>query len=199
MLLAAGSLVARQAVLNSLRRDLEDPDASVSLNTVEYPFDAAHYIGDISVRVQCEHPEMIEKSDVNVEASFIPGGQIGLSELEICLIYLQENHIPASVATPYLHIGETRYGKPIPDRILTPLILLDDAARCALISADSTIRSNISVGPPPQLIICRSGSLVIDTQMLLKPGSVLYRKLPKSCITGLRHVFDRLPRFDWED
>lgn len=199
VLLAAGNLATSQAVLNSLRRDLEDPDAAVSLNTVEYPFDAAHYIGDISVRVQREHPEMIEKSGVNVEASFILGGQIGLGEHEIYLIYPQGNYISTSVETPYLQIGETKYGKPILDRIVTPLTSLEDAARCALVSEDSTIRSNISVGPPLELIIYRSGSLVIDTRMLLKPGSVLYKKLQKSWNTGLRHVFDRLPRFDWED
>ena len=198
VLLSAGNLATSQAVVNALRRDLADPEAPLNLNKVHFPFDAAHYIGEISVRVQNEHPEVMKKSGVNVEASFILGGQIGLGEHEIYLIYPQGNYISTSDETPYLQIGETKYGKPILDRIVTPQTSLEDAARCALVSEDSTMRSNISVGPPLELLIYRADSLTIDTRLLLKPQSALYKKLQKTWNEGLRHVFDRLPRFDWE-
>ena len=198
VLLSAGNLATSQAVVNALRRDLADAEAPVSLNSVHFPFDAAHYIGEISVRVQNEHPEVMKKSGVNVEASFILGGQIGLGEHEIYLIYPQGNYISTSDETPYLQIGETKYGKPILDRIVTPQTSLEDAARCALVSEDSTMRSNISVGPPLELLIYRADSLGVDTRLLLKPQSPLYKKLQKTWNEGLRHVFERLPRFDWE-
>jgi putative proteasome-type protease len=198
VLLSAGNLATSQAVVNALRRDLADAEAPASLNSVHFPFDAAHYIGEISVRVQNEHPEVMKKSGVNVEASFILGGQIGLGEHEIYLIYPQGNYISTSDETPYLQIGETKYGKPILDRIVTPQTSLEDAARCALVSEDSTMRSNISVGPPLELLIYRADSLGVDTRLLLKPQSPLYKKLQKTWNEGLRHVFERLPRFDWE-
>ncbi len=198
VLLSAGNLATSQAVVNALRRDLSDPEAPVSLNSVHFPFDAAHYVGEISVRVQNEHPEVMKKSGVNVEASFILGGQIGLGEHEIYLIYPQGNYISTSDETPYLQIGETKYGKPILDRIVTPQTSLEDAARCALVSEDSTMRSNISVGPPVELLIYRADSLSIDRRLLLKPQSAMFETLQKTWNEGLRMAFDRLPRFDWE-
>ena len=198
VLLSAGNLATSQAVVNALRRDLADPEAPMSLNTVHFPFDAAHYVGEVSVRVQNEHPELMKKSGVNVEASFILGGQIGLGEHEIYLIYPQGNYISTSDETPYLQIGETKYGKPILDRIVTPQTSLEDAARCALVSEDSTMRSNISVGPPLELLIYRADSLAVDTRLLLKPQSPLYKSLQKTWNEGLRDDFERLPRFDWE-
>lgn len=198
VLLSAGNLATSQAVVNALRRDLSDPEAPVSLNSVHFPFDAAHYVGEISVRVQNEHPEVMKKSGVNVEASFILGGQIGLGEHEIYLIYPQGNYISTSDETPYLQIGETKYGKPILDRIVTPQTSLEDAARCALVSEDSTMRSNISVGPPVELLIYRADSLTIDRRLLLKPQSAMFETLQKTWNEGLRMAFDRLPRFDWE-
>ena len=198
VLLSAGNLATSQAVVNALRRDLSDPETPVSLNSVHFPFDAAHYVGEISVRVQNEHPEVMKKSGVNVEASFILGGQIGLGEHEIYLIYPQGNYISTSDETPYLQIGETKYGKPILDRIVTPQTSLEDAARCALVSEDSTMRSNISVGPPVELLIYRADSLSIDRRLLLKPQSAMFETLQKTWNEGLRMAFDRLPRFDWE-
>lgn len=198
VLLSAGNLATSQAVVNALRRDLSDPHAPVSLDSVQFPFDAAHYVGEISVRVQNEHPEVMKTSGVNVEASFILGGQIGPGEHEIYLIYPQGNYISTSEETPYLQIGETKYGKPILDRIVTPQTSLEDAARCALVSEDSTMRSNISVGPPVELLIYRADTLAVDKRLLLKPQSAMFESLQKTWNEGLRRAFDGLPRFDWE-
>ena len=90
------------------------------------------------------------------------------------------------------------HGKPILDRIVTPQTSLEDAARCALVSEDSTMRSNISVGPPVELLIYRADTLAVDKRLLLKPQSAMFESLQKTWNEGLRRAFDGLPRFDWE-
>jgi len=198
VLLTSGNLAVTQAVVNSINRDLERADAKVSLNSVEYMFDAAQYIGELSFRVQQQNNEQLQQRGINVEASFILGGQIGGGPPNIFLIYPQGNYITASEETPYLQIGETKYGKPILDRVIHPETTLEDSARCALVSLDSTMRSNISVGPPLELAICKRDSLQIDRRLSLKYSTPLYSRLQKRWNEGLRRAFERLPRFDWE-
>ena len=198
VLLSAGSLATTQAVLNAIDRDLEDPEASINLKKVEHLFDAAHYIGGLSQREQQTHSEALTRSGVNPEASFILGGQVKGRGHEIYLIYPQGNYISASPETPYLQIGENKYGKPILDRIIGAETGLEDAARCALVSLDSTVRSNISVGPPLELAIYRKDQLALGQYASLKLASPLYKSLQKSWNDGLKRAFNRLPRFDWE-
>ncbi|MBS1213444.1 MAG: proteasome-type protease, partial [Proteobacteria bacterium] len=107
VLLAAGSLATTQAVVNFIHRDLANPGALSSLNSAAYLFDAAAYVGEISVRVQEQHWPSMQRSGVNAEATFILGGQIKGQPHEIYLIYPQGNYITASPDTPYLQIGET--------------------------------------------------------------------------------------------
>lgn len=198
VLLAAGNLATSQAVANRLRRDFEDEDAAVSLNTMEHLFDAAHYVGEISHQVQNEYADVMEKSKTNVEASFILGGQINGGRHEIYLVYPQANVISASPETPYLQIGESKYGKPILDRIIESSTTLEDAARCALVSLDSTMRSNISVGAPFELLIYRKDSFETAHYMNLKLHSPYYASLRKRWDEGLKRALQKLPRFDWE-
>jgi putative proteasome-type protease len=197
MLLSSGSLATAQAVVNLIRRDIET-DAAVSLKNVNYLFDAAHYIGELSQKIQKEHGESLRQNNISPEASFILGGQIKGREPNIYLIYPQGNYISASENTPYLQVGETKYGKPILDRIITPATSLDDAARCALVSLDSTMRANISVGPPLELAIYEKDSLAFNHRLSLTYGTPLYTALQKSWNEGLRRAFNRLPRFEWE-
>ena len=145
VLLSSGNLATTQAVINYVKRDIQN-DASINLKNVHYLYDAADYIGKMSQQYQKEHGEALRKNGISAEASFILGGQIHGHEQEIYLIYPQGNYISASEDTPYLQIGETKYGKPILDRVIRTDTTLEDAARCALVSLDSTIRSNISVG-----------------------------------------------------
>jgi len=198
VLLAAGNLATSQAVVNAIRRDLETPDADSGLRAHHYLFDAAHYVGAISQRVQQEHREALDRSQINPEASFILGGQIAGREHNIYLIYPQGNYIAASEETPYLQIGETKYGKPILDRVIRPDTSLEDASRCALVSLDSTMRSNISVGPPLEIFVYYKDSLTGGRRMSLSYGTPLYTQLQKSWNEGIRRAFNRLPRFDWE-
>lgn len=198
ILLSAGNLATTQAVVNILNKDLEDPDAKFNLRTAEHLYEAAHYIGKLSQREQQQHEERLKKSQITGEASFILGGQIAGKAPEIYLIYPQGNYISASVETPYLQIGENKYGKPILDRIISPSTSLEDAARCALVSLDSTMRSNISVGPPIELAIYYQDSLEEPHHQKFTLNSPLYKSLQKRWNEGLRRVFNRLPRFEWE-
>jgi len=198
VLLSVGNLGTTQAVLNLLLRDLENPQAERSLATVEYLFDAAQYIGDLSRQVQERHGSVTQPGKVNMEASFILGGQIQSKPHDTFLIYPEGNYISASATQPYLQIGEIKYGKPILDRIITPHTNLTDAARCALVSLDSTMRSNLSVGPPLELSIYRLNSLELPQRMTLDFESPFYQLLQASWKDGLNRVFEGLPRFDWE-
>jgi putative proteasome-type protease len=198
IMLAAGSLATTQAVMNHIRRDLENPGAFASLNTVSYLFDAAAYVGEISVKVQEQHWSAMNRSGFSAEASFILGGQIQGHPHEIYLIYPQGNYISASPDTPYLQIGETKYGKPILDRMIAPGTSLEDAARCALVSLDSTMRSNISVGPPLEMAIYRRDRFEIEHYLNLDTLSPFYAEMQRQWNEGIKAAFNLLPRFDWE-
>lgn len=198
VLLTAGSLATTQAVVNSIKRDLHDLNAATSLNTVDYVFDAAQYIGAISFRMQQEHAGALRQANISAEASFILAGQIRGRSHEIYMIYPQGNYITASSETSYLQIGESKYGKPILDRIISPSTSLEDAARCALVSLDSTMRSNISVGPPLEIAVYRKDKLALDHHLVLEANSPLIRRVQRRWNDGLRRAFKGLPRFDWE-
>ena len=198
VLLGAGSLATTQAVLNQIRRDLENPYSTLNLNTVQYLFDAANYVGGISVQVQEQHMAAMQRSGFSAEASFILGGQIQGKAPQIYLIYPQGNYITASPDTPYLQIGETKYGKPILDRIVQGETSLEEAARCAVVSLDSTIRSNISVGPPLEVSMYRTDSFRIDHYLSMDANHPLYMEIRKQWSEGIRAAFTTLPRFDWE-
>ena len=198
VLLAAGSLATTQAVVNFIRRDLENPGAYTSLNAAAYLYDAAAYIGELSQRVQEQHWPAMQRSGFSAEATFILGGQIREQAPEIYLIYPQGNYIAASPDTPYLQIGETKYGKPILDRMATPGTSLEDAARCALVSLDSTMRSNISVGPPVEVMIYRKDSFCAGHYLSLDFSNPFYGQVQRRWSEGIRTAFGMLPRFEWE-
>ncbi|MDH5472989.1 MAG: proteasome-type protease [Gammaproteobacteria bacterium] len=199
VLLTSGSLATSQAVMNLIRNDLEDEKAKFDLRSGKHLHEVAHYIGQLSQKEQRQHAAAMEKSNSSAECNFILGGQIAGQEPEIYLIYPQGNYISASPETPYLQIGENKYGKPILDRIITPSTSLEDAARCALVSLDSTIRSNISVGPPVELAIHTCDELEEPYYLKLTLNSPMYKSMQKQWNEGLRRAFNRLPRFEWEE
>ncbi len=148
VMMSAGNLATTQAVVARLRKDIKD-GLTPSLATMENLNDAADYVGEISHQVQEKYAS--GNPNISFEASFLLGGQIEDEAPGVFLIYPQGNHITTSEHTPYLQIGESKYGKPILDRILKPETGLDTAALCALVSMDSTMRSNLTVGPPIEL------------------------------------------------
>lgn len=199
VLLTSGNLATSQAVINTVRNELEEPEAKFNLRKGRHLHEVAHYIGQLSQKEQRQHACAMENSSSSAEASFILGGQIAGQPPEIFLIYPQGNYISASPETPYLQIGENKYGKPILDRIITSSTSPEDAARCALVSLDSTIRSNISVGPPVELAILARDTIAEPYHIKLTLNSPMYKTLQKRWNEGLRRAFNRLPRFEWED
>lgn len=199
---SAGNLATTQAVLNQIKRDMADPMAPVSLNTVRHMYDAADYVGNLSVRAQQDSAALgqLRNSTVDYRTTLILGGQIVGEEPALYLIYPEGNCIAASSDMPYLQVGESKYGKPILDRIIRSHISLADAARCALVSLDSTMKSNLTVGPPLDLAIVRSDALQVSHKERMDLDTPYYAALKKAWGEQLERVFrDALPKFDWEN
>lgn len=186
---SAGNLATTQSVIAKIRKDIKD-GADISLATVESIHDAADYVGEISVVIQEKHAQ--HNSNVSFEASFLLGGQIGAETPGVMLIYPQGNHITTSKQTPYLQIGESKYGKPILDRILKPETGLDTAALCALVSMDSTMKSNLTVGPPIELVTYATNSGYIQHKVFEADNQYL-RQLTKSWDCLIVEAFLQLP------
>lgn len=197
VVLAAGNLGTTQAVISEVGRDLADSTSQSSLATVNYMFEAARYLGQVSRRVQNEFSKL-NGQESKMEASFIIGGQIAGQPHDIYLVYPEGNYINASDTNPFLQIGELKYGKPILDRIITRDTTLEDAARCALVSLDSTMRSNVSVGPPVELSFYCKDALQLQRRIVLDTSSEFYTQVRERWSTGLKEVFKGLPRFEWE-
>lgn len=191
-LLSSGNLATTQAVVRQLRRDL-DANAPRSLKMVQHLAEAAEYVGELSIEQRQKHRNASE-SRFDPEASFIVGGQIGGREPQIFLVYPEGNHIRAAAETPYLQIGEVKYGKPILDRIIRADLPLEDAARCALVSMDSTVRSNVTVGPPIELMVYSADSLREGARLLLAEDNDYLYELRKGWQLGLQKAFEGLPR-----
>ncbi len=151
VLLSAGNLATTQAVVGTLRRDLA-AEAELSFATVPHLAAGADYVGMLSRSIQKKYAPGGEEAGFNAEATFILGGQIKGLAPELYLIYAEGNHIHPSAQNPYLQIGEVKYGRPILDRIVRGNIKHEIAMRCALVSMDSTLRSNATVGPPVELL-----------------------------------------------
>ncbi len=197
VLLSAGNLATTQAVVTRLQREAQDSIGP--LREARHLSEVAEYVGEVSLEMQRRHHSQDAPNPVSMESTFILGGQIGEEEPGLFLIYPQGNFITCSDEQPFLQIGETKYGKPILDRVIEPGLALEDAARCALVSIDSTMRSNLSVGPPVDLAIYRRGSLEEPRMLRYKLNSPYFASIRKQWGEGLRRLFDDLPRFDWED
>ncbi|MEW6167616.1 MAG: peptidase [Pseudomonadota bacterium] len=199
VVLSAGNLATTQAVLANLRRDLEDPNAAVNLRRVRHMYDAAEYVGALSVKAQQDTASQMQfASSVDLRATLILGGQIQGEEPALYLIYPEGNCISTSPETPYLQLGESKYGKPILDRVIRSALALEDAARCALVSLDSTMKSNVTVGPPLDLAILPRDALRITHTLRLDLDTPLLAQLREAWGQALMQAFGNLPRFDWE-
>jgi putative proteasome-type protease len=198
VVLSAGNLAITQEVVDTLRRDLAADDAAHSLAHGRYLFEVAQYVGTLSVQVQQRHHEALAASGINGEVTLILGGQIRGSEPEIFLIYPQGNYIHASRQTPYLQIGENKYGKPMLDRMLRTSTPLADAARLALVSLDATMRSNVTVGPPFDLAIYERDRFALSHNERIEVDSGFYERFRAAWQHGMEAAFRQLPAFDWE-
>jgi putative proteasome-type protease len=196
-LLSAGNLATTQGVVKQLHNDCNN-GATICLSTVNSMADAVDYVGNVSTDLQRIQTAR-DTAKTDFEASFIFGGQIAGQPPEIYLIYPQGNHIHESSSHPFLQIGETKYGKPILDRVIRNDTPLEQAARCALVSINSTIRSNLTVGPPVELLIYHTNALDGGRHLTLEEDHPYYRALGDAWNEGLRLALNNLPPFEWEE
>ena len=189
VILTAGNLATTQSTMAQLKKDLRQQSA-VNLTTVSSVGEAADYLGEVSKQVQDRHGL---GGQGGFQASFILGGQIAGMDHRIVLIYPEGNHITSSKDTPYLQIGESKYGKPILDRILTPETPLETCALCALVSMDSTMRSNLSVGPPIELQLYNANSFVLQPYYRLDDNSDYLREVKRAWDSRLKEAFNQMP------
>lgn len=198
VILTSGSLATSQETLDLVRRDLDAEGPHQSLRTVKYLFEAAQYLGRVLGTVQTDHQENLRDAGMSGKATFIVGGQIAGRPPGAYLVYPEGNYIGATPETPFLQLGEFKYGKPVLSRIASERLSLEDAARLALVSIDATMKSNISVGPPIELAIYRRDALKLSQHLVLDEDSELLRTVERRWDDGMRAAFDQLPGFDWE-
>jgi putative proteasome-type protease len=196
VLLSAGNLATTQAVIEQMRRDKHE-NTTVNINTVQYLSEGADYLGRISVEKQKRHNEDTGgRSNFNFSATFILAGQLGEEPPGAYLIYPEGNSITTSRQTSYLQIGESKYGKPILDRFIKMSTPLDEAGLCSLISMDSTIRSNASVGPPVELLVYRKDSFCFDEYYCFEADDEYLVLLKRRWHDELRNAFIALPHYN---
>ncbi|HET6725465.1 MAG TPA: peptidase [Gammaproteobacteria bacterium] len=197
-LLSAGNLATTQAVRAELERELLHR-TTTNLSTAETMYEAAAHVGELSARLQRGYlGNGDRRGGFNPEATFILAGQIGGRPPDILLIYPQGNFICASDDQPFLQIGETKYGKPILDRLIQRDTPLDMAARCAMVSMDASMRSNLTVGPPIDLVLYQDGSLGIEHRLRFDQNDPFWDAVHAAWAEGLQRALRELPRFDWE-
>ncbi|QPK61978.1 peptidase [Methylomonas sp. LL1] len=196
ILLSAGNLATTQAVLDQLRRDIKE-GSKINLNTVHYLSEAAEYLGQVSLAKQKRHANAGQNGFFPA-ATFLLAGQIDGEPHGAYLVYPEGNYITTSTQTPYLQIGENKYGKPVLDRFLKTDTSLEDAVRCCLISMDSTIRSNASVGAPVDLLIYGKDSLMLDEYYCFQEDDEYLIQLRRIWHEKLREAFTTLPQVSRE-
>ena len=198
VIMSAGNLATTQLTISRLQRDADDPNATRSLRSFTHLYEVAEYVGDMLVASQAKMKDDAQQSGVSVQSTLILGGQIAGERPGLYMIYPLGNCIATSPETPYLQIGESKYGKPMLDRILRPQTTLEDATRCALVSLDSTIRSNLSLGLPIDIALMRAGDLKITQKMRMEGDTPLYSEIHETWSRKLEAAVHSLPRFPWE-
>lgn len=196
LLCTSGNLSITQAVLNLLTQDIKLGEAR-HLHTIPSLYEVARYIGGKVREVQDDQRPWLERDGIEYQSTFLLGGQVKGEEPGLYMIYSQGNFIQATKETPFLQIGETKYGKPILDRTLQFDTPLADAAKCALLSIDSTMKSNVSVGPPIQLVMYAANSFAINHRLQLRLGDPYLAKVRKLWEISLREAFERMPNIEW--
>jgi putative proteasome-type protease len=193
VLLSSGNLAGTQAVISVLRQRGDVTGGPTNLWTASTLFDVAVLVSDAVRDIERRDAPFLESGPVAFNASFIIGGQIKGEAPRLFRIYAEGNFIEAGVDTPFLQTGEAKYGKPIIDRVITPSTTLADATKCILVSFDSTMRSNLSVGMPIDLVCYERDSLEIRMRRRFEPGDAYFTALSAEWSEGVRKVFRDLP------
>jgi putative proteasome-type protease len=198
LLCSSGNLSITQSVIKLLKRDIK-AQVDTTLHTLPDMYAVARYIGEKMRSVQELDRPWLERDGIDSNCNILLGGQIKGEDPELYLIYSQGNFIQAARETPFLQIGEAKYGKPILDRVLDYETSIEDAAKSALLSIDSTMKSNISVGPPINLIMYAVDSFKIQHSLQLQLGDPYLIQIRKTWEKCLHDAFDAMPEINWRD
>jgi putative proteasome-type protease len=198
IMLTAGNLATTQAITARVEQDMSNPEAAINLRTTTSMTEAAKYICQVNREEQARAQESTAASGIDTSASLLFGGQIQGARHKIYMMYSAGNFITDSDDTPFLQVGENKYGKPILDRIITRDTSLEDAARCALVSMDSTIRSNATVGPPIEVLVYEKDSFKSNHYIRLEGEDPYLLEIRQRWNEALKTAFAGLPQFEWE-
>ncbi|MEO5659215.1 MAG: proteasome-type protease [Polaromonas sp.] len=202
VLLTAGNLSISQSVREILQVEhVKDQGGgeAITIWNAKSMFDAARVLGSAIRRVYELDAKALKNDDVDFNVSLVFGGQIHGEGMRLFKIYSAGNFIEATDETPYFQIGESKYGKPVLDRVLTPDTPLDEAAKCALVSMDSTMKSNLSVGLPLDLVVYEADSFKTDKIVCIDSDNPYYQMMHNSWGQKLREVFDSIEDPVWDD
>ena len=197
VLLSSGNLAGTQAVISVLKQRCDAAEPTPNLWTARTMFDVAGLVSDAVRDIERRDARHVETSELAFNASFILGGQIKGEPLRLFRTYAEGNFIEAGADTPFLQTGEAKYGKPIIDRVIRPETSLSDATKCVLVSFDSTMRSNLSVGMPIDLICYERDALEVRQRRRFDQGDEYFTALSKQWSEGVRSVFKQLPELKW--
>lgn len=197
VLMTAGNLAISQSLVSILKERLSSETGERNLHNVGNMFEAARCVGDAVREVHRRDADALQEFSIDFHASFIIGGQIKGERPRLFSVYAPGNFIEATPDTPYFQIGESKYGKPIIDRVIERGTTLDEAAKCALISMDSTIRSNLSVGLPLDLVCVRTDELRVHSHKNIDADNAYFRMIRTRWGESLRQAFTELPDPDW--
>jgi putative proteasome-type protease len=205
VMLSAGNLSISQSVREILQVEkipaAEPGHEPITIWNAQSMFDATRVLGSAVRRVYHQDAPSLKNTGVDFNASMIFGGQIKGEAMRLFLVYSAGNFIEATRETCFFQIGESKYGKPILDRVLTPATGLDEAAKSALVSMDSTLKSNLSVGPPLDLLVYREGQFLSDDHVCIDDANPYFQMIRNTWGQRLREVFESIddPRWDGGD
>jgi putative proteasome-type protease len=197
VLLTAGNLAVTQSVVSTLNEQLtsEADTCGESLFTTPSMYRAARLVGDAVRSVRAVDGAALDASKAGFNASFILGGQIGTEPPRLFQVYSEGNFIEATDDTPFLQIGEHKYGKPILDRVAQPEMRLGEAAKLILLSYDSTLRSNLSVGMPIDILLYERDTLDVRREKRIFQDDEYFKKLSAAWSDALRQAFAKIEEF----
>jgi len=204
VMLSAGNLSISQSVREILQVEKIDRGHDLPPLTIwnaESMFDAVRVLGSTVRRVYEQDAPSLKASGIDFNATMIFGGQIKGEAMRMFLVYSAGNFIEATRETCFFQIGESKYGKPILDRVLTPATPLDEAAKCALVSMDSTLKSNLTVGLPLDLLVYHAGAFATSEVVCIDDANPYFRMIRNTWGQRLREVFEGIddPRWDGGD
>lgn len=191
----SGNLAITQATINQLEKAIRN-NVEPNLMSVCSMYEVAELIGIALREVRQKDLPFLTDNNVDGNASFIVGGQIAGEHQRLFLVYSEGNFIEATAETPYFQIGEIKYGKPIIDRVIRADTCLNDAIKCVLVSFDSTMRSNISVGLPIDMACYNRDSLLLKHIHRFDDQDSYMQRLRQSWGEGVRNAFSQLPNFE---